>query len=73
MKYGKRQERAELLVKKFRDMAIVEPDGKFKGRSYTEVADEIEHQTEVGRELVYMSGLVLRALEAGLGRSRPPV
>lgn len=66
MKYGKRQERAELLVKAFRDLATAEPDGTFKGRSYAKVADEIESQTEFGRELVYFSGLILRALAAGL-------
>ena len=65
MNYGKRQERAELLVKAFRDLATIEPDGKFKGRPYAEVADEIERQTAGGRELVYFSGLILRALAVG--------
>lgn len=62
--YGKRQERAELLVKAFRDTAALEPSGTFKGRTYSEWADEIERQTESGRELVYVAGLVLRALAA---------
>lgn len=68
MNYGKRQERAELLVKAFRDLAVKEPDGKFKGRSYTQVAEEIERQTEIGRDLVYHGGLILRALAAGLAK-----
>lgn len=68
MNYGKRQERAELLVKAFRDQAVVEPEGKFKGRSYAELADEIERQTEIGRDLVYHGGLILRAFAAGLAK-----
>lgn len=60
--YGKRQERAELLVKRFRELAKTEPSGRFHGRTFAEVSDEIERQTEFGRELVYWSGPLLRAL-----------
>ena len=62
MNYGKRQERAELLVKAFRHMMVTEPEGKFKGRSYEEWANEIERQTVDGRDLVYHAGLILKAL-----------
>lgn len=68
MNYGQRQERAELLVKAFRNMAVTEPNGTFKGRSYAEWADEIERQTVDGRDLVYHAGLILRALA-----SRPEI
>ncbi len=62
MNYGSRQARAEMLVTKFRDIATRWPDDKFHGRSYAEVADEIEKQSAFGREIVAVSGLVLRAL-----------
>jgi len=65
MNYGTRQERAELLVKRFRELAVLEPDGKFQDHSYAEIADEIERQTDFGRGVVYVGGLVLRALAAG--------
>ena len=72
MKYGKSQERAELLVKRFRDLLVVEPDGTFCGRPYAQVVDEIERQTVDGRALVYFGGLILRALASGPPRGAGP-
>jgi hypothetical protein len=62
MNYGSRQARAEMLVSKFRDIATRWPNDKFHGRSYAEVAHEIEQQSEFGRGIVAVGGLVLAAL-----------
>jgi hypothetical protein len=72
MNYGKSQGRAEALVSKFRELAAVEPDGMFKGRSYVQVVDEIERKTEFGRDCVYWSEPLLRAIAKGPPRNRPP-
>ena len=73
MKYAKRQERAEMLVRRFRELAVIEPDGTFQGRTYESIAKEIEGQTEYGRGVVVEGGLVLRALQAGPPPSPPPL
>jgi hypothetical protein len=58
MDYGERQERAEFLVKALRE----HPDRMWRDKTFAEMADEIENQTDDGRTLVVISGLVLAAL-----------
>jgi hypothetical protein len=65
MNYGARQERAEMLVQVFRRRGDL-PLPPFGGRVYTgsEVADEIEAMSDLGRGIVAVGGFVLQALNA---------
>jgi hypothetical protein len=58
MDYGERQERAEFLVKTLRE----HPDRVWRDKTFAEMASEVENQTDAGRTLVAISGLVLTAL-----------
>ena len=64
MNYGKRQERAEAIVKRFSKLATVE-QGNFKGRTWLECVEEVEQKTDFGRDCVYWSAPLLRALAKG--------
>jgi hypothetical protein len=57
MDYGDRQERAEILVKSFRVKAQAEPNTLYKGRTFDQIADEIENMTPFGRERVSIACL----------------
>jgi hypothetical protein len=66
MDYGERQERAVHLVKILRESPNQANTYKdtITGKEYTpaEIADEIENETDIGREILAVSGLVFTAL-----------
>lgn len=82
MDYGDRQDRAVRLVdlcrqKGFGSSKIVYTDFRGKAHTYTSLAFEIEHMTDVGRSLVAVAGFVDAAtgtisLPAPTTLSKPP-
>ena len=60
MDYGDRQDRAEIIVKLFRERANTKPYPK-SNHTYGQMADEIENMTELGREVVAVAGFVFQA------------
>jgi len=66
MDYGDRQDRANLLIKLLREKAKAGSDIIYDdklGNKYTasEVADNIENQTSLGKQLVAVAGFVFHA------------
>lgn len=61
MDYGDRQDRAEVLVKSFRESVRQYPmrDRLLSG---PDVANEIEQMTDLGRDLVAVAGLLFFAM-----------
>ena len=64
MDYGKRQERADFLIKCFNETDQSKLY-KHKDKDYTmtELAKEIENETDLGKSLVAISGFVISALQ----------
>lgn len=58
MDYGERQERAEMLVKHFREQG---DEVLLNGRTGDQIAQDIEDQNDEGRTTVAIAGLVLFA------------
>ncbi len=64
MDYGDRQDRALYLIKRFREAG---DNGKaytdYKGRVYTpaQMADEIEQETDLGKTMLAVAGIVFAA------------
>lgn len=64
MDYGNRQDKAEILVKAFRNLADKNVPWSGKNYSGNQIADEIENMTDLGKSLVAVAGFVIQALNS---------
>ena len=68
MDYGDRQERALFLVNRLRESQHQDRvyTSNTDGKIYTpaDIADEIEKETELGKEILAIAGLVFHAMRA---------
>lgn len=64
MDYDNRQDRAEMLVKIFRNLGDKNIPLHNQNYSGNQIADEIENMTDLGKNLVAVAGFVIQAFNS---------